>query len=88
MKKLVIITLCFFMSISVLYGGEIEKTFSFSSSNISFIHNNGYDIIKMSGNVSTDEIGKPSLPRLVYTFVIPSSAEIENVEVISCKEIP
>ena len=88
MKKLVIITLCFFMSISVLYGGEIEKTFSFSSSDISFIHNNGYDIIKMSGNVSTDEIGKPSLPRLVYTFVIPSSAEIENVEVISCKEIP
>ncbi len=83
--KNVIITLGLLMV--PLISGTITKTFNFSLSDFVFKKNDGYDLIILSDESETREIGAPLLPRKIVNFLIPPNAEITKVVVISKREI-
>jgi len=70
--------------------GTIQYIFKFTPNDLSFDEYNGYDVVRIKDGVSNTEIGKPSIPFIVANFVIPSNAEVKNVEVVSKQttEIP
>ncbi len=69
----------------IMLAGSIQYTFHFSRDDLGFSTYNGYDVLTIKNGVSNTEIGKPGIPFIVANFVIPSDAEIENVQVISKK---
>ncbi|MEO0228282.1 MAG: C25 family cysteine peptidase, partial [candidate division WOR-3 bacterium] len=89
MQKLAL--LCLGICIPVLFfGGIIQHTFHFSADDLSLVEYNGYDVVRIKEGVSNTEVGKPSIPFIVANFIIPPTAEVKGVEVLSTKvqEIP
>ncbi|MEO0275645.1 MAG: C25 family cysteine peptidase, partial [candidate division WOR-3 bacterium] len=68
-----------------LYGGNIIKDFHFSISDFKFYKIDGYDYIIYEGT-NLNETGKPSLPYKDVYFLLPPSAEIVKVNIISKEE--
>ena len=51
-------------------------------SDVSVSKSAGYDVIKLSGaNHVTNQVGMPELPVISKTFVIPTDAQITNIEI-------
>jgi len=50
----------------------------------------GYDLINLGNDLYTSEVGNPSLPEMNYNILLPPTAEVTKVEVISykVKDIP
>jgi hypothetical protein len=70
-----------------LISGTITKTLNFSLSDFVFKKIDGYDLIILSGESETREIGAPLLPKKLVNFIIPPDAEVTKVVVISKREI-
>ena len=84
--KLKIIFLTIILLVPVfLISGSITHTFHFSKQDINFSTYNGYDVLTIRDGVANTEVGSPSIPYIVANFVIPSSAEVIDVQVISKK---
>jgi hypothetical protein len=66
-----------------LISGSITHTFHFSKQDINFSTYNEYDVLTIRDGVTNTEVGSPSIPYIVANFVIPSSAEVTEVRVIS-----
>jgi len=79
MKKVALL-LCFSL---MLWAGTIEKTFFFSESDIGIQKQNGYDYITLKGGFNPRNLGAPFLPCKTARFVIPPSAVVTDVKVIS-----
>ncbi len=75
---------------SFILSGSITHTFHFSREGYSFSIYNGYDVLTMRNGVSNTEVGKPSIPFVIANFVIPATAEVTEVVVISkeTEELP
>jgi len=67
----------------LLLPGVIKKSVSFSTGQFVFTRVNGYDIISLPGQYSTKEKGKPSLPMVSLSVLVPPNAEITKVDVVS-----
>jgi len=81
MKKYIVLSL--FIPYLLLYPGVIEKTFLFKESEISFQKQKGYDYITLKGCFYPRNLGLPLLPCKSARFVIPPSAIVTDVKVIS-----
>lgn len=81
MKRIIhtIITLAVSLaSANAQISGEIKPNVS----DVSVSKNAGYDLIKLSGaNHVTNQVGMPELPVISKTFVIPTDAQITNIEI-------
>lgn len=62
-------------------------TFTFDQSDLSFSKYKGYDNVKMKGTVSGGEQGHPWLPLVAVQVAIPEWQQLEEVEVISSKQV-
>ncbi len=71
------------MSPALVLAGTIEYTFHFSVNDLSFSSYNGYDVVTLKGGIGNSEVGKPAIPFYVANFVIPPSAEVSDVQIIS-----
>lgn len=71
----------------VLVGGEIEKEISFSIDKLVFREFEGYDVVRLHGCTPTAIIGEPELALDPLLVLIPPSAEVKSVDVISSKKI-
>jgi hypothetical protein len=80
----------FLLSPLFLFSGEITHSFTFSTSSLSFSTYEGYDVVTLKHGVSAADVGKPSIPFIIANFVIPATAEVMDVKVISkeTEEIP
>lgn len=67
----------------ILLAGVITKNISISESDLSLTKLDNYDLISLSGRYSTWEKGKPLLPVVSLNFLIPVTAEVTKVEVVS-----
>jgi hypothetical protein len=80
-------TFLFFFAL-IAFSGVLEKELTFNRNDISFTEIEGYDFIKLEGCRSTTrEIGAPCLPRVAFSVLIPQSAEVIDVEVVSADTI-
>jgi len=82
MNKL-LMALVYFVSLSVF--GEVSKVYEvkFNTSELTFSKQNGYDMVRLKGTQNITEIGSPSLPKLIESFVIPPDASIQGIEIVS-----
>ncbi len=67
----------------VVTAGTVSRTFVFSPYEIATSKVNGYDLISLPGNLYTSEVGNPALPQADYTLLLPPTAEITSIEVLS-----
>ncbi|MCK4523385.1 hypothetical protein KAU15_00535, partial [candidate division WOR-3 bacterium] len=81
MKKL------FFLILLIVYigihAGIIEKSFSFDEKHLKIQKENGYDYITFKECFNPRNLGLPFVPCKTVKFVIPPSAVITNIKVIS-----
>ncbi|HEX7318951.1 MAG TPA: C25 family cysteine peptidase [bacterium] len=73
----------FIVIISLLSAGVITETIEFTPADFQFSTQNGYDVVTLQGQFSTTEKGRPFLPAVTYYYLIPPTAEITSVEIIS-----
>ncbi|MDI6841143.1 MAG: C25 family cysteine peptidase, partial [bacterium] len=66
-----------------LFAGEIVKELRFNTADLEFSKLKGYDVVKLKGCESTEQVGSPMLPTKVLSFLIPPGASVTKVEVIS-----
>jgi hypothetical protein len=66
--------------------GTITRTFTFSPEEVTFTKVDGYDVADLRGYVSTSAPGEPIIPQAIFSFVVPASATVTNVEVVSSEE--
>lgn len=83
MRRVSLVCLVFFVFSISLIAGEFSWTVTFSPDELSFTSVNDYDMVKLKGCNQTGEIGAPSLPVKYLSFVLPASAEVENVQIKS-----
>ncbi len=74
----------------LVLAGSMTRTFTFSPYEITSSQVNGYDFINLGNELYTSEPGNPSLPELSYSLLVPPTAEVTGIEVISykVKDIP
>lgn len=68
-----------------LIAGTMTKTFTFSPYEMTMTKVNDYDLISLPGQLYTSEIGNPCLPEANYTVLLPPTAEVTSIEVVSYK---
>ncbi len=68
---------------ALLLGGIVTKSISFSASDLTITKVDGYDFVTLERNGATWEKGKPLLPVVSLCFLIPPTAEVTKVEVVS-----
>lgn len=66
-----------------LVAGSIDVVLNFSPSDFSFEKANGYDVVSMAGEYHTSEAGKPLLPLVSRSLLIPPDAEVTDIRVVS-----
>ena len=71
------------LAISFLSAGVITETIEFNPGDFQFSKQNGYDVISLPGQFSTVEKGRPFLPAVSFSYLIPPTAEITRAEVVS-----
>ena len=73
-----------------LQAGFLTKTLTFSQDQLTIYPANGYDVPQLAKYGSILELGKPILPEAVFYVLVPSSATVTKIEVLSSKmiEIP
>jgi len=82
--KVKLILLSFILLVpAFLIAGSVTHTFHFSQSDINISSYNGYDVVSIKGGVSNTDVGKPSIPSVIANFVIPASAEVTSVDILS-----
>jgi len=74
----------------LVLAGSMTRTFTFSPYDVTTNQVNGYDLIGLGNQLYTSEPGNPCLPELSYQLLVPPTAEITGIEVISykVKDIP
>jgi len=84
---LVIVAITF---VQIGQAGTITKTFNFSESDLTFDRYNDYVIPNLAGHGHTNEVGSPYLPMVLYTVLVPVTAEVVsiNIENSESVEIP
>ena len=87
MKK--VLSLVFLLNL-ILVGGTLDFSLKFDPSQVIHHKVKDYDLVELKGYPSIKTPGKPGLPRVVKTFVIPSDAVPVKVEIVGMKteEIP
>jgi len=88
-KKLILLSIILLVP-AFLLAGSITHTFNFAREDLNFSTYNGYDVLTIRDGVTNTEVSNPSIPFIVANFVIPSGAEVTEVNVISktTEEIP
>ncbi|MDD2890021.1 MAG: C25 family cysteine peptidase [bacterium] len=81
MKSLKILGLLAFSSFA--FGGQINKTLVFKTSDLSFQKIKGYDIATLKGCELMHIAGAPMLPKAVIQFLLPNGAIVSNVKIIT-----
>lgn len=71
----------------VCFAGDIVKTFNFSLTDINIKNIEGYHYIELKGCANLEDPGKPSLPYKSLRFVIPASAIVTEIKIVSSSEI-
>lgn len=71
----------------ILQAGVINKTLVFSQDQLSINQTNGFDIPQLANYGSISEIGKPLLPEAVFNVLVPPSATVTKIEVVSVKKV-
>lgn len=71
----------------ILQAGVINTTLRFSQDQLSVYQKNGFDIPQLANYGSISEIGKPLLPEAVFNVLVPSSATVTKIEIVSAKKI-
>lgn len=74
----------------LVLAGSMTRTFTFSPYDVTTNQVNGYDLVGLGNQIYTSEPGNPCLPELGYQLLVPPTAEITGVEVISyqVKDVP
>src|SRR4030043_99073 len=67
----------------VLIAGSIDKTVTFSQNDLLLEKVNNHDVVELKGYPALIEPGKPRLPRVVQSLIVPSDAIPKKVEIIS-----
>ncbi len=70
----------------VLLGGTIEREFTYSSFDLSFTKQNGYDVVRMKNAGYIFREGAPKVPVMNHTFCIPPDAKVTGIEVLSVEK--
>ncbi len=85
MLKSVLVT----VSLLIISANSIGINFSlqFSTDDFTISQKDGYDCIFSNNGLTTTEKGKPLLPIIVKYFLIPPTAEITEVEIVSQRSI-
>ncbi|MEO0129865.1 MAG: C25 family cysteine peptidase [candidate division WOR-3 bacterium] len=78
------------IAIAILLGAEeITKNINFGMNDLSFTKQDGYDCVSIKEAWSNFEAGRPNLPVKVVNLVIPSDAEVKDLQFTSNQvEIP
>jgi hypothetical protein len=71
----------------ILYAGTITKTLTFSQDQLHIGQVNGFDVPQLAKFGSTQEVGKPLLPEAVFNVLVPATATVTNIEVISTDKL-
>lgn len=74
------LALCFIFANAVI-AGNITKTVCLDTDRLGFSTFQGYDVIELSEAISIPDPGKPALPHITATLVIPADARLINVSV-------
>ncbi|MEO0107770.1 MAG: C25 family cysteine peptidase, partial [candidate division WOR-3 bacterium] len=75
--------LAIFLLAATSWAGEVRHTVTFSLADLTIKELNGYSVPVLRGAVSTGDVGSPLLPLLCLNVLIPPTAEIRSVEVMS-----
>ena len=70
----------------IIYAGTITKTLSFSEQDLNIQQINEYNLVNLKGLPSYQTPGAPIVPVAVYNVLIPSTAEVTEIKVVSQKE--
>ncbi len=72
--------------IMIVNAGSMVRDFEFPLNSLRIENRDGYSIVSLRGcDVYTHEIAKPMLPIASVNLLIPSTAEITNVEILDAK---
>jgi hypothetical protein len=71
----------------MLFAGQIEKEVTFPINSLELTEFEGYDVVRLRGCTPTVKIGEPELALKSLLVLIPSDAEVQNVEVISSEKV-
>ncbi len=74
----------------LVFSGSMTRTFTYSPYDLNLTKLNGYDLISMGNYLWTSEAGNPQLPEMEYKILVPPTAEITGIKILSykVKEIP
>lgn len=75
------IALLFLLTFAHLFSGVLSRTVSFFHKQVNFRSYQGYDVVELSESFIIADLGKPSLPLVTFTFVIPPDAQLSDVVV-------
>jgi hypothetical protein len=83
MKKLIALLLFFTLGTMPLLAGTIEKEFSYRIEDFNFDKIGAYDVIWIDEATSNMDIGAPMLPRISVKLLIPPTATVTSIEIVS-----
>jgi hypothetical protein len=73
---------------SFTFAGSIIKDFEFPANTIKVDNRDSYSLVSLPGcDLTTQEVGKPTLPYANLNILIPASAEITGVEILDTNRI-
>ena len=84
-KKVLFSVIVLSICSSILSAGNLTRLIEFSKSDITFTHQNGYDIASMDGTGFTFKTGAPLLPQKSISLLIPADAVVTAVEAIGAE---
>ncbi len=74
--------------LTIAFAGNITRTFTYSRDNLQIGTQDGYTTVDFGMAAHAGKLGEPDLPCLPYQVVIPATAEVTGLEIISYKEEP
>ena len=70
----------------IIYAGTITKKLSFSEQDLNIQQINEYNLVSLKGLPTYQVRGAPIVPVAIYNVLIPSTAEVTEIKVVSQKE--
>ncbi len=75
---------------ALVLAGTVTSTVTVSRSELSFSRHEGYDVVELARGLVVPDPGRPSIPEMTVTLVVPARAEVTGVTAVplATEEIP
>jgi len=76
-----------FLVPAVLLAGTVTRVLNFDQAELHFSEYQGYDVIELARGFVIPDPGKPAIPELTVTFVVPARSNVTGITVIPVQTV-